>query len=516
MTAGTSEAGEEASETAPESYETLLEEYRRVANVREATGVLRWDQQVMMPEEGTPARSQQLSTLSSLSHDLLTDDNVGDALDALESESLTDEQAGVVREIRRQYDRAIAVPSELVEEISTTASEALPAWESAKAEDDFESFAPYLRKHVELKREYAEHIDPDRDPYEVLFEDFEPCLSLERAETILESMRETLVPMIEEIRESDVDLATDAFTALGTYPEAEQEALCRDALTTLGYPWERGRLDTASHPFSTGTTFDARVTTRFDDSDPLGSLTSTIHEFGHATYTHGLPDDAYGSPLGEDRDLSVHESQSRLWENHVGRSRAFWEGFLPTVQEHFPQAADVTAEEAYEAVNQVYEDNLIRVEADELTYHLHIVVRFEIERALIRGELDVDDVPEVWNDKYEEYLGIRPETDSEGCLQDIHWSHGNFGYFPTYSLGSAMAAQLYAAAEAELGAFDDDIAAGEFDALHEWLTENVHRHGARYETNELVERATGSDFTADAFVDYVTEKYGTLYDLESA
>ena len=260
MTAGTSEAGEEARETAPESYETLLEEYRRVANVREATGVLRWDQQVMMPEEGTPARSQQLSTLSSLSHDLLTDDNVGDALDALESESLTDEQAGVVREIRRQYDRAIAVPSELVEEISTTASEALPAWESAKAEDDFESFAPYLRKHVELKREYAEHIDPDRDPYEVLFEDFEPCLSLERAETILESMRETLVPMIEEIRESDVDLATDAFTALGTYPEAEQEALCRDALTTLGYPWERGRLDTASHPFSTGTTFDARVT----------------------------------------------------------------------------------------------------------------------------------------------------------------------------------------------------------------------------------------------------------------
>ncbi|RLM53363.1 carboxypeptidase M32 [Halobellus sp. Atlit-31R] len=501
-------------EHAPDAYETLLEEYRRVANVRSATGVLRWDQQVMMPEEGTPARSQQLSTLSSLSHDLLTDDAVGDALDELEATDLSDERAAVVREIRREYDRAVAVPSDLIEEISTTASEALPAWQQAKADDDFEAFAPYLRKHVELKREYAEHIDPDRDAYEVLFEDFEPCLSLERAESILETLRETLVAMIEEIRASDADLATDAFTALGEYPADKQEALCRDVLSALGYPWERGRLDTAPHPFSSGTTFDARVTTRFDESDPLGSLTSTVHEFGHATYTLGLADEHYGTPLGEDRDLSVHESQSRLWENHVGRSQAFWESFLPTFTEHFPKAGELTPQEAYEAVNQVYEDNLIRVEADELTYHLHIIVRFEIERALIAGEIDVEEVPEVWNDKYEEYLGIRPETDAEGCLQDIHWSHGNFGYFPTYSLGSVMAAQLYAAAEEEIDDLAERVADGDFGALHEWLTENVHRHGARYETNELVEQATGAEFTADAFVDYVTTKYGELYDLD--
>ncbi|RLM90319.1 carboxypeptidase M32 [Halobellus sp. Atlit-38R] len=502
-------------ESAPDAYETLLEEYRRVANVRNASGILSWDQQVMMPDAGTPARSQQLSTLSSLSHDLLTDDAVGDALDELEATELSDEQAAVVREIRREYERAVAVPSELVEEISTTASEALPAWKEAKAEDDFEAFAPYLRKHVELKREYAAHIDPDRDAYEVLFEDFEPCLSLERAESILETLRETLVPMIEEIRESEAELATDAFTSLGEYPAGEQEDLCRDVLSTLGYPWDRGRLDTAPHPFSTGTTFDARVTTRFDEPDPLGSLTSTIHEFGHATYTLGLPDEHYASPLGEDRDLSVHESQSRLWENHVGRSQAFWEGFLPTFAEHFPKASEVTPREAYEAANQVYEDNLIRVEADELTYHLHIIIRFEIERALIAGDIDVDEVPEVWNDKYEEYLGVRPDTDSEGCLQDIHWSHGNFGYFPTYSLGSAMAAQLYAAAADDIDDLEEEITARDFDALHEWLTENVHRHGARYETNELVERATGSAFTAEAFVDYVTEKYGALYDLDS-
>jgi carboxypeptidase Taq len=497
----------------PDAYAELLRTYKRVANVRNAAGLLSWDQQVMMPDEGTPARSQQLSTLSSLSHELLTEDEVGELLDDLESVELTDERAAVVREIRRQYDRATSVPTELVEEISTTSSEALPAWKEAKAEDDFSTFAPYLEKHVELKREYAEQIDPDRDPYEVLFEDYEPCLSLERAESILDEIREVLVPMIERIRDADVDLATDAFSSKGTYDEAVQEDLCRDVLSTLGYPWERGRLDVSPHPFSSGTMFDARVTTRFDESDPLGAVTSTVHEFGHATYNLGLPDEEYGTPLGEDRDLSVHESQSRLWENHVGRSRAFWRLFLPTFKARFGQAEDVTVEEAYEAANQVYEDNFIRVEADELTYHLHIVVRFEIERALIAGDIDVEDVPEVWNDKYEEYLGIRPETDAEGCLQDIHWSHGNFGYFPTYSLGSVMAAQLFAAAEEDVGDLSELIEAGEFEPLHEWLTENVHRHGARYETNELVVEATGEEFTADAFVDYVTEKYGELYGL---
>ena len=504
----------EASTTeAPDAYHDLLEKIQRISNVQNAAGVLSWDQQVMMPDEGTPARSKQLSALSAVSHDLLVDDEIGDLLDELEGSDLGDEQAAVVREIRREYDREVRVPTALVEEISATSSEALPAWKEAKAEDDFSKFAPTLEKLVELKKEYAHHIDPDRDPYEVLFEDFEPCLPLSQAEEILDQVKETLVPMIDEIRESDVDLAVDAFE--GSFPEDEQNDLVRDALDTLGYPWERGRLDVAPHPFSTGTMFDARVTTRFDESDPLGALFSTIHEFGHATYTLGLPDEQYGTPLGQARDLSVHESQSRLWENHVGRSRAFWELFLPTFTDHFPETEGVSVQDAYEAANQVYEDNLIRVEADELTYHLHIVIRFEIERELVSGDLDVEDVPETWNDKYEEYLGIRPETDTEGCLQDIHWSYGNFGYFPTYSLGSVMAAQLYAAAEDDIGDLESQVSEGDFDALHEWLTENVHRHGQRYETNELVTQATGEEFTADYFLDYVTEKYGALYDLES-
>jgi len=503
------EAAPDESASAPDAYEALLDRVQRWNAVGSASGVLGWDQQVMMPEGGTPARSKQLSALSSVHHDMVTADETGELLDELDDADLTDEQAAVVREVRREYERADAVPVELVEEISETGSEALQAWEEAKAEDDFDEFAPYLEKHVELKREYAEHIDPDRDPYEVLFEEFEPCLSMERAESILAELREALVPMIEDIRESDVELAVDTFE--GTFPEDEQEALSRDALELVGYDFDRGRLDVSSHPFTSGNQFDCRVTTRFDETDPLGAVGSTVHEFGHAQYNLGLPQEHFGTPLGTSRDLSVHESQSRLWENHVGRSEAFWQEFLPVFQEHFPQTEEATVRDAYEAFNQVYEDNLIRVEADELTYHLHIVIRFEIERDLVRGDLDVEDVPGVWNDKYEEYLGIRPDTDSEGCLQDIHWSHGNFGYFPTYSLGSVMAAQLFEAAEAEIDDLDAKIAEGEFDDLHDWLGENVHRHGSRYETNELVKRATGEDFSADAFLDYVDEKYGELY-----
>jgi len=495
-----------------ETYQAFEDRITRLSNVGNAAGILRWDQEVVMPDEGTPARAQQLSTLSSISHELLTADETGALLEKLEAADLDDQQAAVVREVRRTYDRETSVPQELVEEISEATANAHPVWKQAKAEDDFDHFAPTLERLVELKREYAEHIDPDADPYAVLFADYEPYLDLETAERVLERLRNELVPLIDAIDDADVELTTDAFS--GTFDDADQEALARDVLDSLGYDWSRGRLDTAPHPFSSGTQFDARVTTRFEPEDLLGSITSTIHEFGHANYTLGLPDEGYGTPLGEARDLSVHESQSRLWENHVGRSRPFWELFLPIASERFPSLDSVTPEEAYESANQVYDDNLIRVEADELTYHLHIVIRFEIERDLISGDLDVSEVPAVWNDKYEEYLGVRPETDAEGCLQDIHWSHGSFGYFSTYSLGSVLAAQLYAAAEDDLGSLDDRIRDGEFDDLNGWLRETIHQHGKQYTTPALIERATGEGLTADYFLEYVESKYGELYDLD--
>ena len=492
----------------PAAYDKLLDHVTQLSYVADAGGWLQWDQQVMMPEGGTPARSKQQSALSTLHHDLLTDDDLAESLEELTNASLEPEQQAVVREVRREHERARKVPRDLVEQISEATSEALPVWEQAREEDDFEAYAPVLEELVELRREYAEAIDPDRDPYEVLFEEFEPYLGLDTAERILGRLREELVPLIDDIADSDV---SQPRPFEGTFDVDDQEELVRVALDGLGFDWDRGRLDTSTHPFTSGTQFDARITTRFDEAKPLDSLSSTIHEFGHATYALGLPDDEYGTPLGEARDLTVHESQSRLWENHVGRSRAFWEYFTPTVENHL--GVNVSAGGVYGAANRVYDDNLIRVEADELTYHMHILVRFEIERDLIAGDLDVSEVPTVWNDKMEAYLGIRPETDAEGCLQDIHWTNGTFGYFPTYTLGSVLAAQLYNAAETEIGPIDDAVRDGEFDDLHGWLTENVHRHGKRYRTDDLIEEATGESFTTDHFLAYVTEKYGDLYDL---
>ncbi|MFB6173346.1 MAG: carboxypeptidase M32 [Halobacteriales archaeon] len=493
---------------AADAYEDLMEHYGRITTLESAGGVLRWDQQVTMPEGGTPARSRQLSTLSGLGHELLTDDEVADLLADLEGADLGGERGAAVREIRRQHRRAARVPRDLIEEISAAASDALPVWEEAKAEDDFDAFAPHLEELVELKREYAEHIDHDRDPYEVLFEEYEPYLGLGAAERVLGTLRDELVPLIEALRDADPDLAAPFE---GTYPEADQEALSRAILDELGYDWERGRLDTSSHPFTSGNQFDCRITTRFDESDPLGALTATVHEFGHATYNLGLPRDAFGTPLGEARDLTVHESQSRFWENHVGRTRAFWEHVLPLVEDHF-DGFEATPEAVYGAANRIYPDNCIRVEADELTYHMHIVLRFEIERDLVHGDLDVAEVPDVWNEKMESYLGIRPDTDAEGCLQDIHWSHGNFGYFPTYSLGSVLAAQLDAAVREDLDV-DALVRAGEFDPIREWMGEHVHGHGCRYTTPDLIREATGEAYTADHFVEYATGKFTDLYGL---
>ena len=482
------------------SYDELVERVRKISNVGHAAGVLRWDQEVMMPEGGTPARSQQLSTLSSVRHDLLTDDRTGELLDAAEPED--DEERAVMREVRREYERATRVPNELVEEISEVTSEAHPVWAKAKEADDFDEFAPTLERLVELKREYADQVNPGVPRYEALFEEFEPYLGLDTAERVLSTLRDELVPLVDDVLASEFSPEP-----LPSVEEDAQEEVVHDALDALGYDWERGRLDVAPHPFSTGTQFDARVTTRYSE-DPLDALTSTVHEFGHATYTLGLPQDEYGTPLGEARDLTVHESQSRFWENHVARTRAFWEFFADRFNE--TTGEEVTPQRAYEAANTVEERNPIRVEADELTYHSHILLRFEVERALIEGDIEVDEVPEVWNEKHEEYLGFRPDTDAEGALQDIHWSHGSFGYFPTYSLGSVLAAQVDAAVRDEIDV-NERVRDGEFDGIRGWLREEIHTYGKQYETDELVRRATGEDLSAEPFVEYAQEKYGELY-----
>ena len=489
------------------AYDKLLEQYEQVTNLQHAAGYLNWDQQVTMPDAGTPGRARQLSALSATAHDLLVDDQMGAWLEAIETAELTDRQAANVREIRHSYDREAEVPGELAERITQTAAENQQIWQEAKANNEFDAFAPQLERMRELQRERAAHIDPDASPYTVLYEDSHQYVSLEQMEAIFTTLREELPPLIEAIAEADTELAAP-FDDEGEYPEADQRALSEAALEFLGYDRDRGRLDTAPHPFMTGTQFDARITTRFKPGDPIDALTATIHEMGHATYQLGLPDEEYATPLGSSR-MSIHESQSRFWENHIGRTKPFWEVFTPTLNEQL--GTNVSPQAAYETANRVRPDNLIRVEADELTYHMHIILRSEIGKAFVEGDLAVEEIPAAWNEKMETYLGVRPETDAEGCLQDIHWTSG-FAAFHTYTLGSVVAAQLNKAIRADLDV-DRLVREGEFEPIHEWMTEHIHQHGQRYETPALVERATGEPISAEPFVEYLREKFKRLYDI---
>lgn len=495
------------------AYSRLSERAERVGGLETIDNLLFWDQQVMMPSGGTPGRSMQRGLISSLQHEALVGDDISRWLNEVDESELSEDQQAVVREVHREHERKAAVDRSLIEETNAVISEANEAWEEAKAEDEFDIFAPCLEELVELKREYAHQIDPEAEPFAVILEEYEPHVGIDTAESILTELRERLVSLIEKIRASDVTL-DDAFSEYGPFEQDRQLELSKDILSFVGCDWNHARLDTSPHPFSYGNRYDMRITTRFHEHSPITGLMSSLHEYGHATYEQGLPEDGFPGPLGQSRSHSIHESQSRFWENHVGRSQAFWDACLPIVQKHFPQLSELTPEEAYRAANQVYEDNLTRVEADEVTYHLHIVVRFEIERDLLNGDLDVEDVPKVWNDKYEEYLGIRPDTDAEGCLQDIHWSIGRIGTFQGYTLGTVFSAQLQAAMEEEMDAtLDELIADARYTDMRDWLENAVHRHGKRYRTDELAAVATGEPLTAEYFLDRIESKYGRLYDL---
>lgn len=503
-----------------QAYQTVLEQSQRVIDLEKTNQLMRWDSDVMMPPGGVPARSSQRTTLSAARHRYLTDDRLGEALETLEDADLSDEQAAVVREVRREYSTADRIPESLNDEISTINSRAHEAWKEARDADDWSAFGPLVAQHFEAKKRWANHVDPDSDPYAVVWSQRtgylgQPHISLDTVDRIFDTLREELVPLIGAVHESDTELATDALvTEDDTFNVATQKSLNRAALDVMGLDWDRTRFDVAPHPFSFGNPHDVRMTTRYSQTDLTEALTGTLHEFGHTAYAHGLPADQYGTPLGEPRGIGIHESQSRFFENHVGRTEAFWEHFMPTVTEHFPQLEGVTPRDAYECINQVFDTNYIRVDADELTYHMHIILRTEIERDLFDNRIEADEIPQLWNEKMEAYLGIRPSTDNEGCLQDPHWSRSLPGFIG-YTIGSVLAAQLDRAMRQEL---DEDVDAlireGRIGPIREWLTANVHAHGQFYRADDLIREATGERLTADYFVDYVNEKYGELYDLD--
>ena len=494
------------------SYEEFEKEVNILVNLNQAASFLNWDEEVMMPENGVEPRSKQKSSLSKVRHDRLTSDRLGELIDSVDEDSLDENQVANLREIKRDREKMLDVPGELIQKISQKESECVDVWKKAKENEDFEMFAEELRELVELKREYAAALNEDEEPYKVLYQDYEPYLSFERMKSILKELKDGLNPLIDEIKDSDADLTTDAFE--GDFEREKEMDVNREIVEEMGFPEEKGRLDVSAHPFTLGNSFDSRITTRIIEGDLTGSIMPTIHEGGHALYNLGVPEEFYGTPRGQPRELSIHESQSRLWENHIGRSKEFWKHALPKLKDKFPEEfSEISVEDCYESVNQVYDDNLIRVEAEELTYHMHIIIRFEIGRKLINGEIEVENLPEVWDEKMDKYLGITPETDAEGVMQDIHWAWGSFGYFPTYTLGSVIAEQLYNTLEEEIETPANKIENGEFEPILEWLRENIHEKGRLLKTEKLVEEATGEKPTAKPFLNYIEDKYSDLYNL---
>lgn len=494
-----------------ETYELFENKIKTIQSIGDVRELLHWDQHVVMPEKGITARSRQKSELAKIYHQKITSNELADILDDLEPEIHDREERANIREVKRQHERASRVSEEIEEKISQKESTTVDMWEKAREKDDFSVVAEDLQELVELKRKYADAINPDEEPYKVLFKDYEPYIKYETMEEILERLREELTDLLDQIKDAE-DVEGRAFR--GKFEEDGQMRISRKIVDQMGYDWDRGRLDVSEHPFTLGNQFDCRITTRFDEENLAESIGATVHECGHALYELGLPQDLYGTPAGSSRDLSVHESQSRLWENHVFKSRSFLEYLLPELKDEFSeQFEDVSVEEAYRSLNRIDPENLIRINADEITYHLHIIIRFELERALINGDLEVEDLSEAWDQKYRDYLGIEAEAELKGVLQDIHWYQGSIGYFPTYSLGSVLSAQIFRKAEEEIDGLDSKISSGELQPLRDWLNEEIHQKGCLFKTERLVEEVTGEKPTADYFIEYVQRKFGEIYDL---
>lgn len=496
--------------------EELREQLGVVADLQAATGVLDWDQRTYMPWGGAQGRAMQLSTLSRLAHERFVSDEMGTALFVAESEVADldpdSDQARLVRKTRRDFDKARKVPPEWVGEFSRITALAHQAWEKARAEADFPQFQAHLERIVELRRQYVDFFAPYDHIYDPLLDDFEPGMKTAQVKAVFDELRPHQIELVQDIAERGAPVDDSAIRQ--PFDEQKQWDFGMEVARAIGYDFERGRQDRSVHPFTAGFgTGDVRITTRFDRNFFNTGLFSTMHEAGHGVYDQGVNADFNRTPLGEPASLAVHESQSRLWENLVGRSRPFWVAFYPRLQEFFPsQLGDVDLETFYRAINKV-ERSFIRVEADEATYNLHIMLRFELEIELMEGAVAVAELPEAWNSKFEQFLGLTPPDDAQGVLQDIHWSDGYIGYFPTYALGNLIASQLWAKIEGDLPDLQRQIERGEYGDLLGWLREHVHRHGGKFEPVELLSAVTGSGLTAQPYVHYLREKFGEIYDL---
>ena len=499
-----------------EAYGQLMSKMKEIETVGQIQGLLGWDQEVMMPPKAGPLRAEQLAWLSRTSHSMMVDTSMGESLVAAEAEGTDDEvAAGNLRLIRDAYDKATKKPADFVERFARHKSKSIVSWAEAREKNDFSIFRDDLAEMIDLNRELAGYLGYEDNPYDALLDIYESGLCVAQVDPLFAGLREALVPLISAVGKcASPDMN---WVESNHWPEEAQAQLSHGISAAVGFDFEAGRRDKSTHPFCGGSNpDDVRWTTRYDEAEPFGSLYGSLHETGHGLYEQGRPRNLDFQPAGHADGLGVHESQSRLWENQVGRSLAFSEWAIPHWSKHFPENMQgVTGEMLWRSVNMV-EPSLIRVEADEATYNIHIMIRYEIEKQLINGELGIDELPDAWDDMYEQYLGIRSPDRKQGVLQDIHWSMGAFGYFPTYSLGNLYSAQLLAAARADLEGeetLEEMWLRGEFSSLLDWMRTNVHGRGSILTPAELIEEATGQPPTPEPFIAYLRDKIKSLYDI---
>ncbi len=495
------------------AYEELIAHLREVALFGSIGSVLGWDERVQMPDKGAEHRSNQSSLLARKVHEQFTSPKIDELLREVEtSDSIRDQESDPavnVRETRRQYDRATKLPGSLVEEMAKTEVLAQAAWGQARAKNDFPAFRPWLEKWLELKKQQAACYGHTGHVYNALLEDFEPGETAENLTGVFEQLRGPLVELIGKIVSSGRPAPIEILER--SYPAEAQAKLAREAAAAVGFDFSAGRLDVSLHPFCTGIgPGDTRMTTRYDEKYFGDAFFGVLHETGHGLYDQGLPEKHFGTPRGEAVSLGIHESQSRMWENLVGRSRAFWKFFLPKARASFGHLADVNEDQWYRAINDV-RPSLIRTESDEATYNLHILLRFELEKAMLSGDLSIAELPGAWNEKMKKYLGVTVPDDARGVLQDIHWSGGAMGYFPTYTLGNLYAAQFFEQAGKDLGDMEGQFAKGEFAPLLGWLREKIHSQGKRYTAAKLVEKVTGRALSAEPLLAHLRRKAGEVY-----
>lgn len=498
----------------PEIFEKLQAHARETALLESISDLLGWDERTNMPPAAGEYRAEQMTYLAGQMHRRRTDPKLGDWLAELAESPLAAEphsdEGATIRVMRREYEKRRKLPQTLVEELTRASVRGQQIWDQARKNNDFAAFEPILTKIIKLRRQEADAVGYSETPYDALLDDYEPEEHTSNVARVLEELRAELVPLVSAIAQSPRRPRRELLT--GRFPQGEQEKFGRGAAEKIGFDFQRGRLDETNHPFcGGGGPHDCRITTRYDEAFFPSAFYSILHEAGHGIYEQGLRPDWYGLPPGTACSLGIHESQSRLWENLVGRSQAFWSYFLPEARKAFPAAlGDASLEDVYFAVNDV-QPSLIRVEADEATYNLHIVIRFELEQALVRDELPVADLPAAWRDKYQHYLGIAPPDDSDGVLQDVHWSAALVGYFPTYSLGNLYASQFFDAAADDLGDLDEQFARGEFEPLRRWLQEKIHRAGQCIPAAQLVQQITGRELSHRPLMRHLRGKLEPLY-----